>query len=322
MFGTSKIRVCVTGGAGFIGAEITRHLLRLGHRVTLLDDLSTGARTPVERLGLRFIHGSVLDRRSVASAVRGADLIVHLAGVVGMRLAYDKRELSYQTSTLGTKRVIEAAPGVPIVAASSSAVYGDTNGNAMRESEILDSAAALRYDGGHPGYALGKLHLEDIVKQNAEIALCVRPFNVVGRGQASRYGMVVPTLVERALSGINLNVYDDGLQTRCFSEVETFVATLLGVIPNPESWQLPQRALNIGSATRTTILSLAQEVISHTGSTSEITLVPYATAFPGRRDVRERVPDVALLESITGRIDWPPIQSIIKKMIGRARLVA
>lgn len=322
MLVTSKMQVCVTGGAGFIGSEITRQLLGMGHNVTVIDDLSSRAPAPIPMRNLRFVRGSVLDRKAVLSAVRGADLILHLAGVVGMRLAYERRDLSYQISTLGTKLVIESARGVPIVATSSSAVYGDTAGKAMCESDLLDSFAALRYDGGTPGYALGKLHLEDIVKQSVQPGLCLRPFNVVGRGQVSTYGMVVPTLVERALAGKSLTVYDDGLQTRCFSDIETFVSTLLRIIATPKSWQVPDRTLNIGTIRSTTILSLARQVISQTKSASSIQLMPYSSAFPGRQDIRERVPDVRRLHSIVGPISWASTDSIIQQIISDARFAA
>ncbi len=319
MLRSSRLRVCVTGGAGFIGSAVTRRLLEMGHHVIVLDDLSSGTRAPHPTSHLTFIKGSVIDRRAVSAAVSGADLILHMAGVVGMRLAYEKRNLSYAISVHGTRQILECAPAVPIVAMSSSAVYGDRHGTLMHEAETLDPQGVLRYDGGAPGYALGKLHLERIVSETAAYGFCVRPFNVVGRGQASKYGMVVPTFVTRALSGKNLVVYDDGLQTRCLSDIDSFVEALLKIIENPESWKTPSRVINLGSNKPTTILSLAQQVIIHSRSQSAIEFVPYNSAFPGRDDIRARVPDVRLLQSLAGPIGWACTEKIVRTLVRNHR---
>jgi UDP-glucose 4-epimerase len=312
--------VCVTGGAGFSGRWLVQRLIADGHHVVVLDDLSSGTQACSETPRLRFVCGSVLDRSAVESATRRADLVVHLAGLVGMRLATREREQAYRVAVEGTQMLLDRTPsGVPILMASSSAIYGLSDDGAVDESMGDSEASALTYDGGVPGYAVGKWRMEALAREADRPALCVRPFNVVGVGQVSQWGMVIPSFVTRALEGEPLTVYDDGHQTRSFGSVVTFVDCLLAVMRAPGAWGLPRRALNIGASTPTSILDLAQMVVARTGSASPIVHGPYASAFPGRTDLRSRIPQTRTLQSLIGPVSWPSIESIVDAVIGAAR---
>jgi UDP-glucose 4-epimerase len=310
--------VCVTGGAGFIGTWLVRGLLESGHRVVVLDDLSNATRAPEPTAGLRFVRGSVLDESAVDEATRGAGLLIHLAGVVGMRLATAERKRAYQVAVEGTEILLDRTPGIPALLMSSSAVYGITDDAAVDESMAGPLARTLAYDGGHYGYACGKWRMEEIGRAAVRPILSVRPFNVVGPGQMSTWGMVIPSFVKQAQSAQALTVYDDGLQSRSFACVTVFVDSLLRAIANPLAWRLPDRALNIGVSTPTTILDLAKLILQRSGSKSGISHVPYASVFENRTDLRGRVPDTSRLHSLIGPIGWPPISKIVDDVLAEA----
>ncbi len=107
------MKAVVTGGAGFIGSHLTQHLLQDGHRVVVLDDMSTGNAENLAVLGrhphLRMVDGSVCDSRTVDRCVAGADAIFHLAAAVGTFTIRDRPLQSIRTNILGTVNVLESA---------------------------------------------------------------------------------------------------------------------------------------------------------------------------------------------------------------------
>jgi UDP-glucose 4-epimerase len=314
-----SFKVCVTGGAGFIGTGLVQRFLSLGYHVAVLDDLSSGTRAPVETPRLRFVQGSVLDSAAIDEATSDSQLIVHLAGVVGMRLATEQRERSYRVAVEGTRLLLERTANLPVMMASSSAVYGLTDNVIAQESLGGPEERTLTYDGGAFGYATGKWHMEEIARDADRPILCIRPFNVVGPGQVSAWGMVVPSFIDNAFSGKPLVIYDNGEQSRSFSSLSTFTDVLVRVMRTTVAWSLPDCALNVGASASTSILSLAKLVKARAGSSSLITHLPYAAVFPNRTDVRARVPDSKRLESLIGPVSWPSIESIVDELVAMRR---
>jgi UDP-glucose 4-epimerase len=316
------LRVLVTGGAGFIGSHLVEHLLARGARVCVLDDLSTGSPANLPRHGrLELVRGSVTDRAALRRA-GGADLVFHLAAVVGVRLAHRARERAFEVAELGTRNVIECSGSARLVLFSSSAVYAHCGHQPVPEEAASSVAELIAFDGGAPGYASGKARMEELGRAAAAAGrrvLVVRPFNVVGARQSGRYGMVVPSMVESALRGDPLTVYDDGGQSRCFSHVRTFVATLAGLVAREESWRPECLAVNVGAHHPTRIGDLARLVLSETRSGSAIRHVPYDRAFPGRSDVRTRVPDTRRCDALVGETDWPGARAIVRDVVAGRR---
>ncbi|MDO0925044.1 NAD-dependent epimerase/dehydratase family protein [Streptomyces sp. TG1A-8] len=309
--------VLVTGGAGFIGSRLVRSLAAAGHRVRVLDDLTTGRPESVEKVrGVTLVRGSVLDADTVAEAARGTGLVLHLAGVVGMRLAAAQAGHAHAVGRQGTANVLARSGDAPVVLVSSSAVYGLSDSSAdLREDVPVDRSVPVAYDGGAPGYATGKWEMERLGLQAAHRrpVLVVRPFNVVGPGQLGRYGMVLPTFFRQATAGVPLTVHGDGTQRRCFTDVDQFTRRLLDLVARDAAWRPAGNVFNIGSTTETSIGDLARLVLDATGSTAGVVHVPYESVFPGRTDVTGRVPRLDRLTEAVGPTDWLPAASLVRK---------
>ena len=225
------MKVVVTGGAGFIGANLVGHLLRTGvaDEVVVVDDLSTGDRANLDhpdRAAADLLVASILDRESLDTAVEGAGSVVHLAAIPSVPRSLADPVATHHANATGTLMVLEAARrhGVPhVVVASSSSVYGANRELPKRES--------MRTAPLSP-YAVSKLATEAYALAYAQCfgleALAFRFFNVFGPLQAAghAYAAVVPAFVDAALAGRPLTVHGDGEQTRDF----TFVGSVCAVI--------------------------------------------------------------------------------------------
>jgi UDP-glucose 4-epimerase len=313
--------VLVTGGAGFLGGHLVRRLLAEGRRVTVLDDLSTGAlgNLPAHP-ALDVRTASVLDEQAVARAARGITAVHHLAGVVGMALATRRPAHAHAVSEEGTRLVLAATGDAPAVLYSSSAVYAFAGADGAREDATVDERDVLAYDGGAPGYAGGKLALERLGREAAadgRHVLVVRPFNVVGPGQSDAYGMVLPSFLRHALAGEPLIVHGDGRQRRAFGDVHTFVDCVLRLAGTEAAFGPDGGVVNVGAPVGTSVLELARLVLSETGSSSLLRFLAYAAVYPGRRDVRSRVPDPARLQRLIGPVHWPTVREIVRGTVAR-----
>ena len=308
-------RILVTGGCGFIGSHLVRRLVADGNDVVVLDDMSTGRRDHLDGLSrVQLIEGTVLDRDVMRRAVAGVSRVIHMAGLVGMRLATQERERAFTTSAFGTRILLDAAPRTPIVLLSSSAVYGSTDSGPVSESQVISFDQCLEYDGGLPGYSTGKRLLELLGAEaclRGQPILTIRPFNVVGPRQSGSYGMVLPNFVENALAGKAIRVFDDGHQTRTFSGVTTFVDRMVRLSARNDVWTHPQNVFNIGASEPVEIAALARIVIEATGSKSPLQFLPYNEVFPGRNDVRRRQPDSSRLDAVLGAAKWPSMRQIV-----------
>jgi UDP-glucose 4-epimerase len=306
------LRILVTGGAGFIGSHLADRLLADGHGVHVLDDLSTGSMDNIGHLRSdpRFAHtiDSAADVRLVAELVDEADLVVHLAAAVGVELIIDSPVRAIETNVHCTEVVLAQAnkKKKPVLIASTSEVYGKSV--ALPFSETGD----LTLGGTHNGrwaYACSKAIDEFLAiaywKERQLPTVIVRLFNTVGPRQTGAYGMVVPRFVRQALAGQPVTVYGDGTQRRCFCHVSDVVDALTALMAREECYG---EVINIGSQEEVTIHELAERVIALTGSTSEISLIPYEEAYEdGFEDMHRRVPDISKAGEMIG---WRPTRSL------------
>jgi UDP-glucose 4-epimerase len=314
------MRHLITGGAGFIGSHLAEALIGSGDEVHVIDDLSTG------RLGnLRAIHADrrfaltisrVEDAGDLLQRVEWADVVHHLAAVVGVRRILERPLETLKTNLGGTERVLEAAAevGRRIIIASTSEVYGKSVRPPFVESGdvVLGATSRSRW-----GYAASKMLDEFLaLAYHQERGLPVtiaRLFNTVGPRQVGHYGMVLPNFVRQALAGEPITVHGSGEQTRCFSSVYDVIRCWRALVHSPSTCG---QVYNIGSDDEISITDLAILVREVTGSDSPIVRVPYESAYPaGYEDMQRRVPSTAKLEAEIGFRPLTSIRDIVEVVV-------
>jgi UDP-glucose 4-epimerase len=318
-------KALITGGAGFIGSHLSELLLAEGWEVFVLDDVSTGSLENVEHLRERpdfhLVVDSVLSPAVVSEVVHKCDVVYHLAAAVGVRLIVEQPVHTMVTNVQGTETVLGYCSkfGKRVLVASSSEVYGDHREERplaetdrrvygpttekrwlYADSKAMDEHLALSY------------HLERGLD-----SVIVRLFNTVGPRQSGRYGMVIPRFVERALAGQPLEVHGDGTQTRSFCHVSDTVRALHGLM---DADAISGEIFNVGSSERVTVLELAERVRRATGSSSELTFVPYDQVYgQGIEDTLHREPATGKIREAIGWQTTRDLDGIIVDVIGHAR---
>jgi len=215
----------VTGGAGFIGSHLVDRLLARGHRVRVLDNLSTGR---VDNLDPRaeLVVGDVGDGAAVSAAMAGVGEVYHLAAVASVQRCNEAWSATHRVNQSGTVAVLEAARSagrVPVVYASSAAIYGDTGGAVAREDLAPNPMTAYGAD------KLGsELHARIGSRIHGIPTLGLRFFNVYGPRQdaSSPYSGVISIFARRIAEGAPIVLHGDGGQTRDFVHVSDVVAHL------------------------------------------------------------------------------------------------
>ncbi len=302
------MRYLITGGAGFIGSHLAEELLRRGHEVAVVDDLSTGGINNIRHLKTHDRFHYVIDSCSnvqlMAELVDGADKIYHLAAAVGVKLIVESPVRTIETNIRLTEILLSLANKKkrPIFIASTSEVYGKSQEFPFREDQDLVMGATTK---GRWSYACSKAIDEFLAvaywKERKLPTVVARLFNTVGPRQTGQYGMVVPNFVKQAIAGAPITVFGDGKQSRCFTHVSDVVRALIGLMDNDA---LYGNVFNIGNNNEISIGDLAKQVREMCGSKSEIVYVPYEKAYEqGFEDMQRRVPDVS---KITAAIGWKP----------------
>lgn len=218
----------VTGGCGFIGSHLAHTLVAEGYTVRILDNLSSGDRSNAPS-SAELMVADIIDNEAVQAASQGVDGIFHLAAVASVPQCNAEWFASHRTNAAGTVAVFEAAAksksgAIPVVYASSAAVYGDNPVLPLSESE---AAAPLTF------YGQDKLSNEQYARIGAHIhglsSLGLRFFNVYGPGQnpASPYSGVISRFIDAAKQGSAVTLFGDGEQTRDFIFVRDIVSLLM-----------------------------------------------------------------------------------------------
>lgn len=248
------VDVLVTGGAGFIGANLCRRLLEHPRiqRVVVLDDLSTGDAANLEDLDVDLVRGSILDMAALEEVVSRVTAVAHLAARPSVPRSLLDPFASHEANATGTLRVLQAAQrhGCHVVVASSSSVYGGTP--TLPKSEDLPARPLSPY-------AVSKLATEAyagaFTASFGVPTLAFRFFNVYGPLQAANhaYAAVVPAFIDAALDERPLVVHGDGLQSRDFTFVGTVTEVLTQALVQGIASSDP---VNLAYGTRTTLLDL------------------------------------------------------------------
>lgn len=323
------MNVFITGGCGFIGSHLAERLLARGDRVAVLDDLSTGSMENVVHLveHPRFSYriGSALDVPLVTELVDSADVTIHLAAAVGVKLIVERPVHTIETNVRATEVVLGAAARKKklVMVASTSEVYGKSTSFPFREDQDLQLGPTSH---SRWAYACSKALDEWLalayLRERGVPVIVTRFFNTVGPRQTGQYGMVVPTFAAQALRDEPITVYGSGEQSRCFGHVNDAVEALLRLMSTSSAIG---EVFNVGSTQEVSVRELAERVRTAAGSRSDIVLIPYSEAYAvGFEDMMRRVPDVSKLERVTGFRPSTSLEVIIRDVVDdqRARLVA
>jgi UDP-glucose 4-epimerase len=290
----------VTGGAGFIGSNLVRALLDVGHRVRVLDDLSTGRPVNLDDVAadVELIHGDVRDQEVVTRAVVGAQLVFHEAAIPSVARSVDDPITSNEVNVGGTLNVLVAARDANVervVYASSAAVYGNVDALPLHEGMLTRPASP---------YGVSKLagerYLEAFTRTWGLPTIALRYLNVFGPRQnpGSDYAAAIPRFISCTLAGEAPTVFGDGEQARDFVFVDDVVrANMLASTAPEAAWS---RAFNIGRGERRTVNELLTAIRS---------LIPgdhpdpiHAPPRPG--EIRDSWSDIAAAREV---LDYRPL---------------
>jgi len=290
-------RVLLTGGAGFIGTALARRLVE-GNDVVVFDNGhrdSLGKTDLRNHERLRVVKGDVLDAPAVREAIRGCQMVVHLAAIAGVDTVLKMPVTTMKVSIVGTYNVLDAAVaegGVErFVDFSTSEVFG-AYAYKVTEGDLtsLGAVGEARWT-----YAVSKLATEHLAHnyrvQYGLPALSIRPFNIYGPGQVGEGA--IHRFVVKALAGEDLEIHNDGSQIRAWCYVDDIVDAVILSLERPEA---VGHAFNIGNARSVcTVYDLARHVVRLTGSRSKVVFVewPYT-------DVELRVPNIDKARKILG----------------------
>jgi UDP-glucose 4-epimerase len=314
------MKALITGGAGFIGSHLVEELLKEGHQVIILDNLSTGKLQNVSSLetnpDFELVVGTVLNEYLVDKLAEKCDVIFHLAAAVGVELIVKEPLESLTTNIKGSEIVLEMANRYhkKILITSTSEIYGKNINGPLKEDDdrILGSPLKVRWS-----YSTAKAVDEMLAyvywKEKQVPSIIVRLFNTVGPKQTGAYGMVMPRFVSQALKNEPITVYGNGKQSRCFIHVKDVVNALIHLIEEPKA---VGEVFNIGSQEEITMEELAREIIRITKSKSKIDYIPYEKAYEeGFEDMQRRVPDTTKVNGLIGFKPTYTLEEIIKDII-------
>jgi UDP-glucose 4-epimerase len=278
-----SLRVLITGGAGFIGSHCMRALAIAGHSVKVLDNLSTGSLDKIWDFldVVEFIRGDVRDKNAVEDALKGIDVVVHLAALVDVTESVEKPVDYFDVNVHGTLNVVLSSKNISVlVFASSCAVYGEPAYLPINEEHPLNPKSS---------YAASKASGEAYVVAYASLygfrPIILRLFNVYGPGQSKPYADVITKFIKRVTEGKPPVIYGNGQQTRDFIYVDDAVQAIISALTSDKAYG----AYNIGSGNAVSINELAKMVLKAVGR-EDLKLL-YAS--PRLGDIKHSVADIS-----------------------------
>jgi len=284
------VKFVITGGAGFIGSHIAKHLVDENHDVTVIDNLSRGRLENLSKIKeeIVFRKMDILDFDSLKEVIFNSDGIFHQAALTSVPESFTQKEKYHNVNVKGTENIFKLAKEFrkKVVYASSSSIYGNTTTIPIHENSEKNPI--------NP-YGVTKLDDEKLAKKYHNLGLSViglRYFNVYGIGQTNDYAGVITKFIDQ----INLNkspiIFGDGTHTRDFISVEDIAkANLLSMESKTEF-----SFLNIGTGISTSIKTLAEMMIDLSGKKLEINYDDLPLG-----DVKESLADISLAKRL---INW------------------
>lgn len=299
-------KILVTGGAGFIGSHLVDRLLELGSDVAVLDDLSTGKLANLAHHEgdprFAFTHGNANDRATLDRVfdVHRPDYVFHLGAFCGVKRV-EERPLDVLKDIDGIRAIFELCKdrGVKkILYSSSSEVYGEP-------LQLPSSEQGSVNPSPRDPYSLVKMLGENLAyhyhQQYGLKTVALRFFNVYGpRQESSPYGFVASIFLDRALKGLPLQIFGDGMATRDFVYYKDNINCILTAMLKDET---DGETINVGKGVPTTIQELAEKVIALSGKDLKIEYLPVR-----KMEIRYRTPDVSKMERLIGWRATTPLE--------------
>jgi len=301
-----RMRVFITGGAGFIGSHLCDALISRGDEVTILDNLSTGSKENISHLEgkMKLFQGDIRDQDLVESLVANSELVLHMAAALGVDKILENPIESISTNFYGSEIVLNSALKYDkrILIASTSEIYGKNLKQPLAETDdrVIGTPQNLRWTySDAKALEEATAHFLFLTKQLR--VTTIRFFNTVGPRQTGKYGMVIPRFVRAAVENKPLTIFGDGSQKRVFCHVSDSVQAILALSINDKTIG---EVFNIGGMGEISILELANFIIQKTNSESKITFTDYKDAYAiGFEEMLRRVPDISKLLDFT---EWKP----------------
>lgn len=254
------MKILVTGGAGFIGSHLTRLLIDKGHSVVVYDDLSRGARELVDRRA-NFIQGSVLDKESLTSALRGSDAVVHMAAFIIVPESVEKPDLYWHNNVGGTKVLLaamEKAGVKKIIFSSSACVYGKPDSLPLTEDSPVKKAENPY---GQTKIEMEKLIQTEFEKGRLESAIILRYFNPYGPNELHQPEThAIPNFIKATLAKKPIPLYWKGEQIRDFIYVEDLAAAHIAPL-NLGGCHI----FNVGTGEGTKVIDIVNKIFAIVG---------------------------------------------------------
>lgn len=287
------MKMLITGGAGFIGSHLIKHLMQHGHEPVVLDNLSTGHKENVPE-GVELHIEDCRNVEALKRASTGCEFVYHLASTVGVEKVIENPRECIENIIESTHAVLSL--GIPGMDFSTSEVYGKNTKMLSEDGELTYSSKA-RWS-----YAASKLIGEWLVM--SEGWKTVRLFNIVGPRQ--NLGYVFSNFVKKAHNDETITVYGTGDQIRTFTDVRDAVS----IFDTLRSVDFD--VVNVGGTHTHTVRELASTVIRILNSNSNVITVPYSKAYTkGFEDVFEdcmvRIPDLTKLHGLIGSYNYTPL---------------
>lgn len=291
-----KLRILVTGGAGFVGSHLARELIKIGHEVVVVDNFYTGSKRNLEDL-MNHENFEVMRHDITFPLYVEVDAVMNLA-CPASPIHYQKYPVqTAKTSVIGAINMLGLAKrlNIPILQASTSEVYGDPQVTPQVETyfgNVNPIGVRSCYD---EGKRVAETLFSDYARQyNLEIKIA-RIFNTYGPCMQFNDGRVVSNFIVQAIRNESITIYGDGSQTRSFCYVSDLVDGLIKLLLADKKITGP---INLGNPVEYTIMQLANKIIELTNSNSKIIYLPLP-----EDDPKQRKPDITLANKL---LEWEP----------------
>lgn len=267
------MRFFITGGAGFIGSHLITSLLDLEQKITIYDNYSNSSKEKISALvekGICLIEGDILDYDKLSESMKDHDIVIHLAAQIDVNESIKNPEFTKKVNVDGTINVLNSCKQNKIkifIAISSASVYGNSNELPLKETSSLNPISP---------YGQSKLEMEKKIrnfsKNNDLNSIILRLFNVYGKGQTDAYAGVITKFCNNMKNNKSLTIFGDGSFTRDFVHVTDVVKAIINASNKMDGKK--GDVYNISSGVRTSILELAELILSISRKGLEIRYLP------------------------------------------------